>query len=397
MIWEDKRLTDVVEADLLQVLESETEEHKHLDYKAELYPSNDAGQKDFLVDVCAFANAEGGVLLLGVPEMRDAATNRPPGVPDLENFKGLELANAESLLVAYDAKVVSCIEEKISLETRAIRLSNGRYVLAVRVPNSLNKPHCVRKDQKRYFPMRRDRHTYYMDVQEIKELVMGTVSRREQAEQALLKVLAENRENKTDMPYLVFGSLPIFSKDYLVDLRDQNIVKAMQTFDLLSNQRYGNCEFSFDGLERRSDNYEAVAQLRRTGLVRYSQLIAAQKLDNGAAAFFPTGIDILFRKFIQESSRVYNTAGVGGPFLVTMMIKAQCNMTGRYPDSMYFQGHVERGILIRGQHLFPVMEAYDFGDLDTIIRPLCDQVHQGFGEAASPNFDADGKWIEARR
>jgi hypothetical protein len=72
------------------------------------------------------------------------------------------------------------------------------------------------------------------------------------------------------MPYLIIGSLPIFSKDYLVDLRDQNIVKAMQTFDLLSNQRYGNCEFSFDGLERRSDNYDAVAQLRRTGLVRYS-------------------------------------------------------------------------------------------------------------------------------
>jgi predicted HTH transcriptional regulator len=190
MIWEGKRLTDVVEADLLQILKAETEEHKHLDYKAELYPSNDAGQKDFLVDVCAFANAEGGILLLGVPEMRDAATNQPTGVPDLENFKGLELANAESLLVAYDAKVVSCVEEKISLETRAIKLSNGRYVLALRVPNSLNKPHCVRRDQKRYFPMRRDRHAYYMDVQEIKELVMRTVSRREQAEQALLKVLS---------------------------------------------------------------------------------------------------------------------------------------------------------------------------------------------------------------
>jgi hypothetical protein len=72
-------------------------------------------------------------------------------------------------------------------------------------------------------------------------------------------------------------------------------------------------------------------------------------------------------------------------------------MTGRYPDSMYPQAYVERGLLARGQHSFPVMEAYDFGDLDTIMRPLCDQVHQGFGEAASPNFDADGKWIEARR
>src|SRR6266404_279102 len=128
--------------DLRAVLESGMEEHKHLDYKAELYANNDAGQKDFLVDVCAFANAEGGILLLGVPEVRDAETGKPTGVPDLGNFQGIEAPNPESVLIAYDAKVVSCIEERIPLETRAIRLANGRHVLAIRVPNSLNKPHC---------------------------------------------------------------------------------------------------------------------------------------------------------------------------------------------------------------------------------------------------------------
>jgi predicted HTH transcriptional regulator len=67
MIWEGKRLRDVTETDLRQILESGVEEQKHLDYKAELYAKNDAGQKDFLIDVCAFANAEGGILLIGTP------------------------------------------------------------------------------------------------------------------------------------------------------------------------------------------------------------------------------------------------------------------------------------------------------------------------------------------
>ncbi len=49
MIWEGKRLRDITEGDLRAVLESGMEEHKHLDYKAELYSNNDAGQKDFLI------------------------------------------------------------------------------------------------------------------------------------------------------------------------------------------------------------------------------------------------------------------------------------------------------------------------------------------------------------
>src|SRR5438034_275171 len=191
MIWEGKRLSEVNETDLRAVLESGIEEHKHLDYKAELYANNDAGQKDFLIDVCAFANAEGGILLIGVPEVRDPKNSQPTGAPDLSKFEGIESPNPESVLVSYDSRVVSCIEETLSLETRVIKLGNGRYVFAIRVPNSLDKPHCVRREDKRYFPSRRDRHIYYMDVQEIKELVIRTASRQEQAEHLLLEAFRE--------------------------------------------------------------------------------------------------------------------------------------------------------------------------------------------------------------
>src|SRR5712691_2790715 len=224
MIWEGKRLSEVTEADLRGILESGIEEHKHLDYKAELYANNEAGQKDFLIDVCAFANAEGGILLIGVPEVRDPRNGQPTGAPDLSKFEGIESPNPESVLLSYDSRVVSCVEERLSLETRAIKLGNGKYVFAIRVPNSLNKPHCVRRDDKRYFPSRRDRHIYYMDVQEIKELVMRTASRQEQAEHLLLEALKEEQAQHT-VPYLIFGTVPIFHKDFLVDLRNQSILE----------------------------------------------------------------------------------------------------------------------------------------------------------------------------
>ncbi len=394
MIWEGKRLSEVTEVELRRILESGIEEHKHLDYKAELYPNNDAGQKDFLIDVCAFANAEGGILLIGVPEARDPQNGQPTGVPDLSKFEGVEAANPESVLLSYDSRVVSCIEERLSLETSPIKLGNGRYVLAIRVPNSLNKPHCVRRDDKRYFPSRRDRHTYYMDVQEIKELVMRTASRQEQAEQLLLEAFREVH-TPTDLPYLIIGTIPIFWKDFLVDLRDQKVLRAMRTFDLSDDYNYGRCDFCFEGLERRAENREALAQLRRNGLVRYSQQIPVRE-GQGNPAFFPFAIDILLRRFIEKVAELYKVAGLSGPFLLGMMISAGSQVSGLYPDStMPIMVPVVRGHLPRGQHLFPIMRAYDFGDIDSIMRPLCDQVHQGVGQEASPKFDSEGKWREA--
>jgi hypothetical protein len=389
MIWEGKRLRDVTETDLRQVLESGVEEHKHLDYKAELYPKNDAGQKDFLIDVCAFANAEGGILLLGVPETRDAGSGQPTGVPDLCKFEGIESPNPDSVLVGYDSRVVSGIEERLSLESHPIKLGNGRYVFAIRIPNSLNKPHCVRRDDKRYFPSRRDRHLYYMDVQEIKELVMRTASRQEQAEELLLEALKEVHVQHS--AHLIVGTIPIFSKNFLIDLRVQAILDVMEGFDLVHGQNYGNCDFSFDGLERREKKYNAVAQLRRNGLVRYSQQIPG-KQETNFYAFFPAVIEILLRKFVDKVANLYRVAGVGGPFLLGMMIDTNVQVRGLYPDSVMWQAEVVRGQIQPGLLEFPIMAAYDFGDIDPLIRPLCDQVHQGFGEEASPSFDSNGKW-----
>jgi hypothetical protein len=392
MIWEGKRLSDVNEDDLRKLLESGVEEHKHLDYKAELYSNNDAGQKDFLIDICAFANAEGGILLLGVPEMRESLGGQPTGAPDPSKLEGIESPNPESVLLGYDSRVVTGIEERLALESSAIKLGNGKYVFAIRVPNSLNKPHCVRRDDRRYFPSRRDRHIYYMEVQEIKELVMRIASRQEQAEQLLKEAFKEIRP-QTDLPYLIIGTIPVFCASFLVDLKDQKILDAMRRFDLVDDATYGNCSFSFEGLERRAGVHDAVAQLRRTGLVRYSQQIKGHVVD-GVRAFYPVSVDIQLRKFVNKVSVLYRVAGLSGPFLLGMLLNTASPVKGLYPDSVVPQATVFRGAIQPGLHSFPTMVVYDLSDADSIIRPFCDQVHQGFGEQSSPKFDSDGKWKE---
>jgi hypothetical protein len=130
---------------------------------------------------------------------------------------------------------------------------------------------------------------------------------------------------------------------------------------------------------------EALAQFHRNGLVRYSQQLL-NRSQSGLPQVSAMGIDRVLRKFIMQVKAIYAVAGMGGPFLFGMMLSTKSRLIGLYPD-------FSQGLLAAGRHLFPIMPVPDFADIDAIIRPFCDQVHQGFGFFSSPKFDMDGKWV----
>jgi predicted HTH transcriptional regulator len=153
MLWEGRPLRDIRDADVRRLVETGLEEHLQLEYKSALYDNNDRGRRELLLDICMFANAAGGILLIGVPERRDEHEHST-GAPDPEGVLGVEVPNHEEVLTAYDARVMEAIEERLPLESTSIDVGDGRRVLAIRVPNSASKPHSVRHDRHIYFPSR---------------------------------------------------------------------------------------------------------------------------------------------------------------------------------------------------------------------------------------------------
>jgi predicted HTH transcriptional regulator len=77
MLWEGRPLRDIRQADVRPLVESGLEEHLQLEYKAALYDDSHRGRSELLLDICMFANAAGGIILIGIPERRDeqATTN----------------------------------------------------------------------------------------------------------------------------------------------------------------------------------------------------------------------------------------------------------------------------------------------------------------------------------
>ena len=60
MLWEGRSLRDIRELDIRRLVESGLEEHLQLEYKSVLYDDSDRGRREFLLDICMFANAAGG-------------------------------------------------------------------------------------------------------------------------------------------------------------------------------------------------------------------------------------------------------------------------------------------------------------------------------------------------
>lgn len=393
MLWEGRRLRDVHEVDVRRIVEAGLEEHLQLEYKSAIYDDSDRGRKELLLDTCMFANAAGGIILIGIPERRDGG-GQPTGVPDREGVLGLDVPNPGAVLGAYDARVMEAIEERLPLESAPIDVGEGRCVLAIRVPNSPRKPHSVRHQGHTYFPSRRERQRYQLSTREIKELVMRTTSRLEQAEQALdasfMKV-----ERTGNQPYLIIGMIPVFFEDFLVDLKDLNLRDVVSNFSRGANRTYNQASWTFDGLQRRDDRFEYTLVFGHNGLLRSSfqlPLIPQRPGGENQHVLDLRAIDDSLRNFVIRATAVYDAAGVGGPYLLGMMLRARQQLCGAYNDPAGI-GVAYTEPITQEDYRFPCMQVDDSSETDQAIRPLCDQAYQMFGQQGSSSFNAEGAWI----
>jgi Schlafen, AlbA_2 len=391
MLWEGKALRTVTADDVRRLVQSGLEEHLQLEYKSALYEDNDRGRREFLLDVCMFANAIGGVILIGIPERRDE-TGQPTGAPDPEGALGVEVENPEAKLLAYDASVTAAIEERLPLESAPINMDDGRYVLAIRVPNSANKPHSVRCQGHVYFPSRRERQRYELSVRQIKELVMRTASRLQQAEDMVRASFLEV-ERTSDEPYLLMGMIPVFFEDFLVDVRSGSVHRAVETAGQSSEDRQQVVpNYTFNGLERRG-NREHIVELRRNGLLRASLKLPLCPRRNAQDphAFVLTAIDVLLRNFFSRAITIYEAASIDAPFILGMMLRTMQPLAGAFDSGV--AGYLDYTWPIpRNDYVFPFTAIDDLSKRDKEIRPLCDQAHQLFGRDGSPSFNANGVW-----
>jgi hypothetical protein len=142
--------------DVFAVLAAINEETSRLEFKREL----DFG--DVTKEVVAFANGEGGIIVVG---FEDPSANKP-----LTAFgPGPDTADRDRLRVV--SKIQAKIYPSLSIEVFGLKRADGAHgMLVIRVPESLQAPHEW-LDQRGRFPVRRGAQIDYLTLRELEYLL----------------------------------------------------------------------------------------------------------------------------------------------------------------------------------------------------------------------------------
>jgi Putative DNA-binding domain len=129
-----KSLSDVSLPDVQTLCDNHALETLSLDFKAEAIGGGDREKREFLADVCAFANAAGGDLILGVKEEDGTA----------KEVCGIDIANPDEEKQSLVNLIRDGLEPRYSgLDMKWLPMSETRGVMILRVPRSWSAPHRV--------------------------------------------------------------------------------------------------------------------------------------------------------------------------------------------------------------------------------------------------------------
>lgn len=177
-----KSLDAVTYQDLLALIENKVPESRMLEYKEALVLDGDRARLDFLADVSAFANTDGGVILYGMRAERDATGKTTGMAAEVIGLPGIqpdqELLHLGGLLQDGLSPPV-----RSQVRMRFIPIpGSGNTVLVLGVGRSLVGPHVIQFQKNWRFHRRNDAGNYTPDVGELRQMFLARETWIETAE-----------------------------------------------------------------------------------------------------------------------------------------------------------------------------------------------------------------------
>src|SRR5687768_14126573 len=153
--------------DLAELVEGQVPEGLHLDYKRDTYGTSDADKKELLKDVSAFANVNGGHIVIGMDEAEGIASN----------LCGFKPADIDVEVSPLDQIIRTGIEPRIpGCRLKSVRLANQSHAIVIRIPRSWRLPHRVCAQNSNRFFVRNSAGAHEAGMDELRNLFTFSAS-----------------------------------------------------------------------------------------------------------------------------------------------------------------------------------------------------------------------------
>jgi hypothetical protein len=380
-----------IEESDLQELVNQASESQRLEFKAAMYEAD--AREEFLKDISALANTQGGHLVIGMAEVDAMATRIVPLVGDSDG----QLRRLEQL-------ARTGIEPRIpELRMTHVPIAAGGYLLVLRCPRSWNPPHRVMPTTRYY--MRHSRGVYEPSVQELRTLFTQSASALELARRFRDQRVAVIRDGHSEPKLvgngrLIFHIVPIGSFSGATSLSVREAHRAARSFMPFGSQEQ-NPSYNFEGVViARPLNPEFCShghtQVFRDGKFEatISNLKRRPEQQGEAGTRIPGGLfeEHFFGRFHHYIDGL-RALGVGAPLV--LMITLEEVSGARYVVSNNFLDDGLPPAFTRDVLTLPECVLEDYGtpaDYVNAVRPAFDALWNSIGHARAYSIQPDGTW-----
>lgn len=149
---------------LQNLIHNKVFENKELEYKSYLFPEGKLSdnKKKLIKEIAAFANTNGGIIVIGMEEDKNRIPVKLKGV-------GFTLNQFDNWLSSFRQSVLSGIKPHLhGVECIPVPISDDDIVIVIYVPRSFARPHSVWDGNKDEFFMRYANGISYMDIDDLR-------------------------------------------------------------------------------------------------------------------------------------------------------------------------------------------------------------------------------------
>lgn len=397
----DKPFTAVDAADIEALITNQVPEGRKLEYKESFIINSEGEKKEFLADIAAMANTDGGHIIFGIQEHREAGTGKPTGLPS--QILGLQAFNADAETLRLESMIRDGLSPRLSgiLIKKIDGFPNGPVFL-IRIPQSWNSPHMLTFQTRSPFYGRGNAGKYLFDVNQIRSAFTFSDSLSERIrsfhQDRVTKII--NGQTSVEMEQkrkLIAHMIPLsaFKGENSLSLES---IKAQETHLAPISSHGFSSRVNLEGMVFYSTagagtpSYSYV-QIYRNGIIEFVDSLVLGMDDE--RKFIPT-VD-LEQSTIEGVGRYCSfltNANISGPavFLVTLYgIKGFKMNVGR--DAGFTFPGVRPRQFDRDLVTIPEILVEELTTAaDILLKPIFDAIYNAAGWEKCPHYDAQGRW-----
>jgi hypothetical protein len=360
-----------------------------LEFKRELPPATPDGRREFIKDVAALANADGGDIVFGVVEADGRAQALAP----------IAAESADAATRRLQQTIDAGLEPRLpGPQFKHVDVSGG-YVLIVRVPASYLGPHAILNGKDRRFVMRTGTSTSDLTFDQLRAAfdrtaTLGEMARQFIADRQALVASRDTPKRLVQRPLVVVHFVPIsgLARRQPVDVQSLRQSGIRQVTPRNSGSAY--LRFNIDGLvghlgSAADPETDAYWQFFRYGPIEAAITVGRQMPVPGGSTEMtirpPRLVDTV-RRQVDGMLAIAKGFGLSGPCVFAAGLFGVNSVTLDVEDS-WVDPH--RALGDRDRMLVPEVWQDDLqvADADRVARSILDVMWQGFGQDRCDYFD----------